>query len=198
MTTLAAVKKGKRLCIASDSLALFGFRKEITGIHVEDEGKIIQIGPNYVGIAGHPSWNLIFTHYFSKEKKINEWKTPDQIFDVFNLLHRDLKDLYHFSPSYSRYESFESSDLGLLIVNSHGIFEVDYLRTVRQFSQFSAMGTGEEYALGAIGAIYSILDDVAEITKVGIEAAIQFDKNTEGPLDIHIIDSPHGRIVNAL
>lgn len=188
MTTIAAVKKGKRLCIASDSLTLFGSRKEMTGIHVEDEGKIIQIGSNYIGIAGHPSWGLLLSHHFSKGKNIDEWETTDQIFEVFNRLHQDLKDIYYFTPSYSRYEPFESSDFELLIVNSYGIFEVDYLRTVRQFSQFSAIGSGEEYALGAIGAIYSILDDVAEMTKIGLEAAARFDKKTGGQLDTHMID----------
>lgn len=60
MTTVAAIKKGNRISIASDSLALLGTRKELDGTHVYKEGKIIQAGPNYIGIAGHFSWNLVF------------------------------------------------------------------------------------------------------------------------------------------
>ena len=71
MTTIFAVKKGKRLCIASDTLTLFGSRKEVAEKHVSDHGKVIRIGSNFVGICGHPSWELILNHYFSREKNIH-------------------------------------------------------------------------------------------------------------------------------
>jgi ATP-dependent protease HslVU (ClpYQ) peptidase subunit len=83
MTTITAVKKGKRICIASDALTLFGSRKEIGGRHVHGEGKIIQVGSNYIGTAGHPVWGLILEHYFQKQKKMPEWKTSNQVFDFF-------------------------------------------------------------------------------------------------------------------
>ncbi|MDP1834323.1 MAG: hypothetical protein Q8K75_00190 [Chlamydiales bacterium] len=188
MTTIVAVKKEKRICIASDTLTLFGERKEIAEKHVYDEGKILQIGNNFIGIAGHSSWSLVFKHYFSKKKRITTWETVDQVFEVFNTLHRHLKDLYYLDPSYSRYEPLESSEFDLIIANSNGIFEVDYLRVVRQYHSFSAIGTGEEYALGAIKALYSSLDDVEEIAKMGIEAAAQFDRKTALPLRVHCFD----------
>ena len=187
MTTIAAVKKGKLLCIASDTLALFGTRKEIAEKHVYDDGKILQIGPNYVGIAGHPSWGLILSRYFSKKKNISEWQTADQIFEIFNKLHQHLKESYFLHLSYSRYEPLESSNCELLIINSYGIFEVDYLRVVRQHRYFSAVGTGEEYALGAIRAVYDLVKDPEEIAKIGIESAVQFDRKSGLPLRTHRI-----------
>lgn len=187
MTTICAVKKGKRLCIASDSLALFGSRKEIAGKHVYD-GKIIQIGQNYVGISGHPSWELILNHYFSQKRNNLEWKTTDQIFEIFNTLHQRLKDHYFLNFSSARYIPLECSNLGILIINSHGIFEVDYVRVVRQHKLFFAIGTGEEYALGAIKAVYDLIDDPKEIAKIGVEAAAQFDKKTSLPLSMRFID----------
>lgn len=59
-----------------------------------------------------------------------------------------------FSISHILDEPLESSNFGLLIVNSHGIFEADHLGVVRQHKHFFAIGTGEEYALGAIKAVY--------------------------------------------
>lgn len=185
MTTIVAVKKGKRLCIASDSLSMFGSRKEIGGKHVYNDGKIIKLGQNYVGLAGHHSWNLILKHYFRKRGKIPEWKTIDQIFEICNTLHRELKEVYYLAPSYSRYEPLESSEFAMLIVNPYGIFEVDYLRTVRQHSQFTAIGTGEEYALGAIKALYDKCEDPEKLAKIGVEAAAQYDRKTGLPLAIY-------------
>ena len=188
MTTVAAVKKGKRLCIATDTLTCFGSRKEIAEKHVSDHGKVIRIGPNLVAVSGHVSWELILKHYFSKKKNISEWKTVDQVFEVLNVLHQHLKDTYFLHLSYSRYEPLESSNFGFLIINSYGIFEADYLRVVRQHKYFSAIGKGNEYALGAIKAVYDLIDDPEEIAKIGVEAAAQFDRNTDLPLHTHCID----------
>jgi ATP-dependent HslUV protease, peptidase subunit HslV len=187
MTTICAVKKGKRLCIASDSLALFGSRKEIDGKHVYD-GKIIQIGQNFVGASGHPSWGLILKHYFSQKANKFELKSADQIFDIINDFHQQLKTTYFLHLSYSRYEPLESSNFVFLIINSYGIFEADYLRTVRQHRHFFAIGNGAEYALGAIKAVYNLIDDAEKIAKIGIEAAAQFDRKTALPLCSHCID----------
>ncbi len=188
MTTICAVKKGKRLCIASDTLTCFGSRKEIAEKHVYDSGKIIQIGQNYVGVTGHASWGLILNHYFSKKKNITEWKTADQVFEIINTLHRHLKEHYFLDPSPSSYAPLECSGFGLLIINSHGVFEVDYVRAVRQYKYFSAVGSGEEYALGAIKAVYDLIEDPEGIAKIGIEAAAQFDRQTDLPLQTRCID----------
>ncbi len=188
MTTILAVKKGKRLCIASDTLTRFGSRKEVSGKHVYDDGKIIQIGLNYVGVTGHVSWQLILKRYFSTIKNIPEWETADQIFEAFNSLYHHLKDIYFLKPSHSHYKPFESSNVGFLIINRYGIFEVDYLRVVRQHLYFSAIGGGEEYALGAIKAVYEKIEDSEEIAKIGIEASAQFDNGTGLPLITHCIN----------
>ena len=188
MTTIAAVKKGKRLCIAADTLTLFGSRKEMAEKHVYDHEKIIQIGSNFVGITGHASFRLIFNHYFSETKHISEWKTADQIFEIFNHFYDHLKKIYFLKSSYSNYKPFESANIGLLIINPYGIFEVDYLRVVREHRYFSAIGAGERYALGAIKAVYDLIADPEEIAKIGIEAAAQFDRNTDLPLCTYCID----------
>ncbi|MCH9626289.1 MAG: hypothetical protein S4CHLAM123_14850 [Chlamydiales bacterium] len=188
MTTIAAVKKGQRLCIAADTLACFGSRKEIAEKHVYDNGKIVQIGQNFVGFAGHPSWELILNHYFSKKKNILTWETADHIFEAFNTFHQHLKKKYFLAPSPARYVPLECSDFEFLIVNSHGIFEVDYVRVVRQHKYFSAIGSGEEYALGAIKAVYESIDDPEEMAKTAIGAAAQFDSKTALPLQTCCID----------
>ncbi len=188
MTTIAAVKKGKRLCIASDTLTRFGSRKEIAEKHVYGNGKIIKIGPNFIGFSGHPSWELILNHYFSKKKNISSWETANQIFEIFNIFHHHLKEDYFLTFSSSRYVPVETSEFEFLIINSCGIFEVDYARVVRHHLYFSAMGTGEDYALGAIKAVFDLIKDPEEIVKIGIKAAAQFDRKTDLPIQIQCIN----------
>ena len=182
MTTLVAVKKGKKICLASDSLSVFGSRKEEAGKHVYGAGKILEIGPNLVGIAGHASWGLILADYFLKKKNIPLWETVDQIFELFNSLHEDLKKRYYLIPPHLTFLPFESSDFQLLIINSCGIFEVEHSRVVRHYKRYSAIGTGEEYALGAVSSVYNLLEDPEEIAKIGIQSAAQFDQKTGLPV----------------
>lgn len=185
MTTLTAVKKDKQICLASDGLTIFGSRKEISGEHISEGGKILEIGSNYIGIAGHPSWSLILDNYFAKRKKTPQWKTADEVFETFHSMHEDLKQEYFLNSPYLSFLPFESSEFELLIVNPYGIFEVEYSRVVRQYFQYSAIGTGEEYALGAISSVYNSLDDVKQIAKIGIESAAQFDRKTSLPIHIY-------------
>ena len=187
MTTLVAVKKGKKICLASDGLSIFGSRKEQAEKHVYAEAKFISLGPNIVGMSGHHSWNLILTDYF-KNKTVPLWKTPHQVFEIFNTIHIDLKTSYYLTPPSCDFLPFESSELQLLIINTCGIFEVEYSRMVRQYNKYSAIGTGEEYALGAIQAVYGMLSEAEEIAKIGIEAAAQFDRKTDLPLYTHCLE----------
>lgn len=187
MTTIAAVKKGNKLCLASDTLMTLGNRKEVADQHVSNKGKIIQIGPNYLGSSGHASWGLVLSHYFSK-KKVPEWKTEKEIFEVFTLMHEELKEKYFLHPPTLSYLPFESSEFCFLIINRHGIFEIEYSRAVRKYSRFSAIGTGEEYALGAIQAVYDQFEDPEEIAKIGVQAGVHFDRQSELPIQICCID----------
>lgn len=188
MTTIAAVKKGNRLSLASDSLSIFGSRKEEVGNHVYGEGKFIEIGQNLVGISGHPSWSLVLTNHFLRQKNIPLWKTADQIFELFNEMHEELKKKYYLTPPNLKFLSCEGSEFQLLIINSCGIFEVEYSRAVRQYNKYSAIGTGEEYALGAMSAVYDMAKNSEEIGRIGVEAAAEFDRKTGLPLFICSID----------
>lgn len=188
MTTFTAVKKGKRLCLASDSLSIFGSRKEVSGKHVCEGEKIIEIGPNLVGMAGHPSWGLILAGYFSTKKNIPVWKTANQIFDLFNGIHEELKNRYYLTPPNLKFLPFESSEFQLLIINTCGIFEVEYSRAVRKYTKYSAIGTGEDYALGAISSVYNMIESPEEIAKIGVEAAAQFDRKTDLPIHTRCIE----------
>jgi ATP-dependent protease HslVU (ClpYQ) peptidase subunit len=181
MTTIVAVKKGKRICLASDSLSVFGHEKETPGRQVDSNPKWIHAGKNTIGISGHHSWKLLLSAYFSK-KKIPVWETPEEVFEAVVKLHHHLKEHCFFTPPNLRYLPVESSEFQLLVVNPHGIFEVEHSRTVRQHLYFTAIGTGEEYALGAISAIYEHIGDPEEIARIGIETAAEFDSKTCLPL----------------
>ncbi len=61
-------------------------------------------------------------------------------------------------------------------------------RSVDEIKRFWAIGSGQEYALGAMHAIYDDCDDVREIANAGLNAAIEFDDACGNPIDMYTVD----------
>lgn len=188
MTTIAAVKKGKKVCIGCDSLTVFGSRKEKNSQLQFNAGKIINQGSLHIGFSGSAVWQEVIESYFKKVEINFDFKDADSAYLEMLKLHKALKDEYYLTPQHNEGDIFESSEFLLLFVNSHGIFEVDWMRNVREYSQMAAIGTGDEYALGAMKAVYEMEDDPKSIVKKGLESAAKFDKKTELPAFYYIIN----------
>lgn len=76
--------------------------------------------------------------------------------------------------------------MDVLIANPRGIFGVAEHRTVQEFSRFYAYGSGSDYALGALYALYDQPGLGAEdIARRAIEAAAEFDDGTGLPVLSH-------------
>src|SRR5207253_723381 len=106
-------------------------------------------------------------------------------FRTFLALHPVLKERYFLVPEEDRRESdeFESSQLDILVANSRGIFGMTPLRWIEEYPRFFAKGGGDEYALGAMYAVYE--DErlsAEEVARCGVEAAAEFHDGTGLPV----------------
>jgi ATP-dependent protease HslVU (ClpYQ) peptidase subunit len=188
MTTIAAVKKGKKVCIGCDSLTIFGSRKEKNTQLQFHTGKIIKYQSSYIGFCGSAVWHEVLNNYFNRVKLQHGLHDVHSTYLEMLRFHRFLKEKYYLTPQQSKEDIFESSEFLILFINSHGIFEVDWMRNVREYSQIAAIGTGDEYALGAMKAVYDKEDDPKFIVEKGLDAAARFDKKTELPVFYYSID----------
>lgn len=189
MTTIAAVKKGKKVCLGCDGLTLFGHRKENSAQLAFEKDKILPFQKNYFACCGSAVWHPILLDYFKDLKVEYGFETVENIYLEMRKLHVQLKEKYSLTPQQNKQDLFVSSEHLLLLINSKGIFEVDWMRNVRQFAQMAAIGTGDEYALGAMRAIYARERDPEIIVKKGLEAAAKFDQKTELPLFYYCLDA---------
>jgi ATP-dependent protease HslVU (ClpYQ) peptidase subunit len=55
------------------------------------------------------------------------------------------------------------------------------------YSKFWAIGSGRDFAIGAMYAQYDKLDSAEEIARVGVEAGCEFDTNSALPLTSYTI-----------
>ena len=103
-------------------------------------------------------------------------------------MHRVLKEEYGLNPKEESDDPFESSQTEMLVCSPTGIFGVYPLRSVQEYKQFYAFGSGAEYALGAMQAVYRYLDNPEDIAIAGIESAATFDEGSGLPYTLHSLD----------
>jgi len=56
---------------------------------------------------------------------------------------------------------------------------------VFEYSRFWAVGSGREFAIGAMNAMYARLKTAEAVARIGIEAGCEFDKNSSMPMSLY-------------
>jgi ATP-dependent protease HslVU (ClpYQ) peptidase subunit len=59
---------------------------------------------------------------------------------------------------------------------------------VEAFPRFWAIGSGADFALGAMFVMYQRSDDVEEIARAGVEAGAEFDDGSDVPVVVHRVE----------
>ena len=186
MSTVTVVKKNGVVAIAADTLSSFGMRKMPAG-YDRRSGKIFRIGESYVGLTGWSVHQQVLEHAFGSIGDPPALASTAEIFDVFLALHPRLKQHYFLNPRISEDDAYESAHMSLLIANRHGIFGLYAMRSVIEHDRFWASGSGADYALGAMHAVYDGVGDAAAIAEAGVRAGVEFDDGTAAPVESHVI-----------
>ncbi len=187
MSTIVAVKKNGRACIAADTLTTFGEIKQSSEYDCTHD-KIHLYRDSYFGIVGSAAHHTVIQSILDRYGSELSFNNHRAVFESFRKLHPILKEDYFLNPKDEDDDPYESSRIDTLIVNPHGIFAVYALREVFEYSRFWAVGSGGDIALGAMYAIYDHEDSVEKIAKIGIEAGATFNNSTALPMTTYTID----------
>ncbi len=182
MTTLVVVRKGNMAAIAADSLTTFGDTRLSDSFDASSD-KMVRYGDTVIALCGSAAHQLVYENLLSTAKDLN-FNSKSEIFETFRKLHAILKDQHYLNPKEEDEDAYESTHVTALIANPTGIYGIYSMREVFEFKRFWAAGSGREYALGAMNALYDQLDSTEAIARVGIEAGTTFDKNSSLPLQV--------------
>lgn len=185
MTTIVVVRKNGSAAIAGDSLTTFG-NTRLTRAYDAAPEKILQYESTYIAIAGSAAHHLVIQNVLKRRNGLN-FRGAAEIFETFRKLHPYLKQEHFLNPREDEEDPYESSQITALIANTCGIFGVYSMREVFEYSKFWAIGSGREFALGAMHAVYDRYDDIADIARAGVEAGCEFDTDSALPLSVHVI-----------
>lgn len=186
MSTIVVVRKGDRAAIAADTLTKWGSQKE-SAAYVHNHQKILAVGKAFVGYCGPASARHMLKNYFSSLKNPPKFTDPDDIYATWLLLHDACKNRYYLKPDEDD-NPVESTRFDALIASPHGIFGVDSDRLVQHFTRFYAYGSGSQYAMGALWALYDHPElDAEALAQKAIEAAAEFNDATGLPALAHTV-----------
>lgn len=191
MSTVVVVKKAGQVCIAADSLTSFGDLK-LNSVYDAAHDKVLRKDDNYLGIVGSAAHQLVLESVFAS-KKISEEVDIDlssrlSIFETFRAMHPILKERYFLNAKDEDDDPYESTQIDALIANPSGIFGVHSLREVTEYNKFWAIGSGAEYALGAMFAVYDNVTSAEEVAHAGVAAGAEFNNASSMPLSSYVVD----------
>ena len=183
MTTLTVVKKGDAVAIAGDGLTTFGDTR-LSRNYKGEHDKILDIAGPRIGICGSSAHHLVLLSAFSKLEDV-KLGSRMEVYETFRRLHPVLKEHAFLNTKEDEDDPYESSQITALIANASGIYGVYSYREVFEFDRVWAAGSGRNFALGAMHALYDSELSAAKIAEAGVAAGIEFDTASGPPIVVH-------------
>ena len=185
MSVVVVVKKGKEIVIASDTLTSQGSRA-CSSKYKKNSKKFLKYKGTYIGSVGMAMSKIMLKHALKNQEHTIDFNGFDNVYSSMLELHKLLKEKYFLVPTSKKFEqTVEETKLSLLLANKSGIYKVSSDRHIAELTSFWAIGSGGNYALGAMHHAYNKEEYSAEdVARIGIEAACEFDKSCALPMDL--------------
>jgi ATP-dependent protease HslVU (ClpYQ) peptidase subunit len=190
MTTIVLVRKAGSAVIAADSLTTFGTTR-LAPAYDRSPEKVVAYRDSFIGVAGSAAHQLVLENILARNPNL-DLHGKAAIYESFRKLHPILKDEAFLNPKEEEDDPYESSQMTAMIANSSGIFAVYSMREVFEFDRFWAIGSGRDFALGAMWSIYGKAKSAAAIAEMGVLAGAEFDTGTSVPVLLHEVELKPG------
>lgn len=191
----AAIKNGE-IAIAADTQLSFG--SLIVGAeNLGNSSKLYVVEDNVIGVVG---WNAVcslFEYVAEEHKEIFNFSDRKNILKTLFKLHTLLKNEYFLETHEDREQPVESIQLRAIIINCHGIYEINSYREVNHYSKYWAIGSGRYYALGALHSQYETHASAKELVLSGVASACCFDDGCSLPSNVEVIKAQQENIAIA-
>lgn len=185
MTIAVAVRKGGQTVIAADTQSNFGHNRAPLGNHRTQ--KILTLGANHLATSGWGLYANILNDFLAR-KRTPKLDSEGDVFRFFQTFWKALHEQYTMVNDQCQNEEerspFGDLDASFLLVNGAGIFFVSSDTSVTAFQQYYAVGSGAEFALGALHALYDGDLDAETLARRACAAAMAFNVYCGGEVDV--------------
>lgn len=192
MSIALAIEKNGELIVAADTLTSFGHTKVPPALHAAQ--KIRRVGGAYLASTGWGLYENILDDVLARRGRVS-LGSSSQIFAFFLRLWRDLHKKYSFvNDQIDEKESgpFGNLDSTFLVANRAGIFYVGPDMSVTRVERYFAIGSGAQFALGALHGLHDSRLGAEAVARRAIAAAIAFDTYCGGEAQIYRVARGRG------
>jgi ATP-dependent protease HslVU (ClpYQ) peptidase subunit len=137
-------------------------------------------------VAGSAAHQLVLENVLARTPSL-DFRGKAAIYESFRKLHPVLKDEAFLNPKEEDDDPYESSQMTVMIANPSGIYAVYSMREVFEFDRFWAIGSGRDFALGAMYTLYAKGEERRAIAEAGVNAGAEFDTGTSLPMKLHTV-----------
>ncbi|MCH9006624.1 hypothetical protein IIA29_01245 [candidate division KSB1 bacterium] len=183
MSVVVGVKIDDSISIACDTQSSRGSLK-ILDTYMSNHTKIFKFNESLIGITGWFALEQIFHHVLTTKPEILDFSSRVSIFESLLKIQGVFEEEYFVETSENDDQPVSSNQLTAIILNRHGLFDIDSYREVNQFTRFWAIGSGQELALGAMHALHGKGCSAKEIAGAGVQAACDFNDGCSAPINI--------------
>jgi ATP-dependent protease HslVU (ClpYQ) peptidase subunit len=187
MSVIVAVRKGTQITIAADTQDNFGDLRPPADNH--EAIKLRPVGGAVLGASGWALYDDILEDYLERRPRVS-LRNRKEVFSFFVQFWKDLKKHYPFvndQPGKESDSPFANLDASFLVASPGGIFLVSSNMSVSDFRKYYAIGSGSDYALGAVHAVYDEVKNPETIAERAVLAAIAYDNSCGGRIVSHTI-----------
>jgi len=174
MSIILAVSRNGRTVMGADTLTCFGESQRVPAANLSTV-KIRRLGSSIIGSSGWGVYDCILHDYLGD--RVPDLEDERRIFAFFVELWKVMHDRYSLvnDQAQAKDSPFGDLDSSFLIANRNGIYKVSPDMDVSRFDQYFAIGSGADYALGALHALYPTVEDAEELARRALETASDFD-----------------------
>ncbi len=186
MSIVVAVTKNGRTVMACDSMGFYGSQRVPT-----DNSKAIKVRPVGESLLAMTGWSL-YDNILDDQLAARNGTPPPlgtalEIFGFFTAMWKELHERYPFvnDQAHEKDSPFGDLDSTFMVANASGIYKVASDTNVSHFAKYCAIGSGSDYALGALHHLYDRERDPARMAVMAVETAVTFDCYCGGEIDLH-------------
>ena len=186
MATVVVAKKNGQVALAADSLVTFGDTKLAPDL--EANHKLFEVNGSWFGLAGTMAHFPVMKSALAALGEDLKLRNRDEVFNTFRTVHELLKEKYFLNTKEDDDDPYESMQVTCLIANTTGIYGVYSYREVFSFDKFWGLGSGRNFALGAMHYAYPKLKTAEAIARAGVEAGAALDKSSALPYRMQVLE----------
>lgn len=187
MSIAVAVRKDGTTALGADTQTNFGDMK-VPADNVRPI-KFRQAGRAYVAVTGWDLYDNILSDYLDGAKPA--LGTRAEIFRFFMKFWQELHKRYPFVNDQAHPDDrspFGELDATFLVVSPNGIFHVSGNMSVIPFERYAAIGSGADFALGALHVLYGQDGlDARTLVRRACETAMAFNVYCGGEIDVQAL-----------